>query len=124
MNSAVSEYAWNWNDCFEPSAMRKAVRPRKSRALMLAPRSDQDFDHFVQAAECRAVEGGEVGFVDGVDVGAGVEQHVDGLFGAGERAPALMPGLNVERPSPAATISGVVPSSLVSAGPRPRRAAP
>ncbi len=28
MNAAVLAYAWNWNDCFDPSAIRNAVRPR------------------------------------------------------------------------------------------------
>ena len=74
MNSAVSGYAWNWNDCFEPSAMpvRRAA-PEVARVDVGAA-VDEDLDHFVQAAERRAVERGEVGFVHRVDVGAGVEQ--------------------------------------------------
>ena len=81
-SAAVSGHDWNWKDCFEPSARRNGVRPRKSRASMSAPARHQQLDDLVQAAEGRAVQRGEVGLVHGVDVGARRQQHLHGLFAA------------------------------------------
>src|SRR5712691_6212681 len=52
----------------------------------------EDLNHLVQTAERRSVERRVVGLVDGVDVGAGVEQRLDGFLGHLRAYPALQPG--------------------------------
>ena len=103
-------------------ALRETVRrasPEVARVDVRAARHE-DLNDFVQPAERGAVDRGEVGLVDRVDVGAGVEQRRRPLPRRSvERRPRCSPGWNVERPRPAATINGVVPSSVVSRGRRP-----
>ena len=65
-------------------SFRKAVRGTASviACVDVCAAVDEDLDDFVQPAERRAVQGREIGFVDGVDVSTGVEQHGDRFLGA------------------------------------------
>ena len=71
--SAVSGQLWNWNDCLDPSAIRKAVRPTEVPRVNIGSLLDQILDDLVQTAECCAMERREIGFVYGIDLGTGVE---------------------------------------------------
>ena len=56
MYSAVSGQAWNWNDCFDPSASRYGGAAAEIARVDVGAVVDEVLDHLVQSAHGRAVQ--------------------------------------------------------------------